>query len=252
MSKITPISGPVERVYNDTPGDNTARDEVRDNETLDTETMTRLRRAADRVATWEVVPRPQADGSIQTRVNAARQTLKQLEAKLAGESLAETPNDPQLTARRPALLELAASHRMFRSAIRDVVDKRQELARLPRLVGRGRALEIILGCADFNAETAERYGWVNRALPATEIDYFVGALAARIAGFPAAALAQNHASSHVSSGGGGHASGGSGRVSNSFSSPPTPIRIRSAEVTFSPANRRVSTKSMPFSTPILP
>ncbi|SIO70189.1 Enoyl-CoA hydratase/carnithine racemase [Burkholderia sp. GAS332] len=63
-------------------------------------------------------------------------------------------------------------------------------ARLPRLVGRGRALEIILGCADFNAETAERYGWVNRALPATEIDYFVNALATRIAGFPAAALAQ--------------------------------------------------------------
>src|ERR1700691_5670322 len=139
MSKITPISGPVERVYNDTPGDDiarddTARDEVRDNETLDTETMTRLRRAADQVATWEVVPRPQADGSIQTRVNAARQTLKQLEAKLAGESLAETPNDPQFTAPRPALLELAASHRMFRSAIRDVIDKRQELARLPRLV----------------------------------------------------------------------------------------------------------------------
>ncbi len=63
-------------------------------------------------------------------------------------------------------------------------------ARLPRLVGRGRALEIILGCADFNAETAERYGWVNRALPATEIDYFVNALAIRIAGFPAATLAQ--------------------------------------------------------------
>lgn len=62
-------------------------------------------------------------------------------------------------------------------------------ARLPRLVGRGRALEIILGCADFNAETAERYGWVNRALPATEIDYFVNALAARIAGFPTATLA---------------------------------------------------------------
>lgn len=62
-------------------------------------------------------------------------------------------------------------------------------ARLPRLVGRGRALEIILGCADFNAETAERYGWINRALPATEIDMFVNALAARIAGFPAATLA---------------------------------------------------------------
>ncbi|SAL79845.1 short chain enoyl-CoA hydratase [Caballeronia choica] len=62
-------------------------------------------------------------------------------------------------------------------------------ARLPRMVGRGRALEIILGCADFNAETAERYGWVNRAVPAAEIGYFVNALAARIAGFPAAALA---------------------------------------------------------------
>ncbi|MES2148405.1 MAG: enoyl-CoA hydratase/isomerase family protein [Pseudomonadota bacterium] len=62
-------------------------------------------------------------------------------------------------------------------------------ARLPRLVGRGRALEIILGCADFNAETAERYGWINRALPASEIDLFVNALAARIAGFPAATLA---------------------------------------------------------------
>ena len=62
-------------------------------------------------------------------------------------------------------------------------------ARLPRLVGRGRALEIVLGCADFNAETAERYGWVNRALPASEIDYFVNALATRIAGFPAATLA---------------------------------------------------------------
>jgi enoyl-CoA hydratase/carnithine racemase len=63
-------------------------------------------------------------------------------------------------------------------------------ARLPRLVGRGRALEIILGCADFNAETAERYGWINRALPAGEMDYFVNALATRIAGFPAVTLAQ--------------------------------------------------------------
>ncbi|MES2263525.1 MAG: enoyl-CoA hydratase/isomerase family protein [Pseudomonadota bacterium] len=62
-------------------------------------------------------------------------------------------------------------------------------ARLPRLVGRARALEIILGCADFNAEMAERYGWINRALPANEIDMFVGALAARMAGFPAETLA---------------------------------------------------------------
>ena len=61
--------------------------------------------------------------------------------------------------------------------------------RLPRLVGRGRALEIILGCGDFPAELAERYGYVNRALPAGEIDFFVSALARRIAGFPAGTIA---------------------------------------------------------------
>jgi enoyl-CoA hydratase/carnithine racemase len=61
--------------------------------------------------------------------------------------------------------------------------------RLPRLVGRGRALEIILGCGDFQAEIAERYGYVNRALPAGEIDFFVSYLACRIAGFPAETIA---------------------------------------------------------------
>lgn len=61
--------------------------------------------------------------------------------------------------------------------------------RLPRLVGRGRALEIILGCDDFSAEMAERYGYINRALPAGEIDDFVDALARRIASFPGATLA---------------------------------------------------------------
>ena len=61
--------------------------------------------------------------------------------------------------------------------------------RLPRLVGRGRALEIILGCGDFPADVAERYGYVNRALPGNEIDYFVNSLAIRIAGFPAETIA---------------------------------------------------------------
>jgi enoyl-CoA hydratase/carnithine racemase len=56
--------------------------------------------------------------------------------------------------------------------------------RLPALVGRGRALEIVLGCADFDAETAERYGWVNRALPRDELGPFVERLARRIASFP--------------------------------------------------------------------
>jgi enoyl-CoA hydratase/carnithine racemase len=61
--------------------------------------------------------------------------------------------------------------------------------RLPRLVGRGRALEIILGCGDFRADVAERYGYVNRALPADEIAHFVTSLALRIATFPAEAIA---------------------------------------------------------------
>ena len=61
--------------------------------------------------------------------------------------------------------------------------------RLPRLVGRGRALEVILGCADFDAELAERYGYVNRALPADEIGAFVDNLANQIASFPAETIA---------------------------------------------------------------
>lgn len=61
--------------------------------------------------------------------------------------------------------------------------------RLPRLVGRGRALEIILGCGDYGAEEAERYGYVNRALPPDEIGPFVERLARRIASYPAEAIA---------------------------------------------------------------
>ena len=56
--------------------------------------------------------------------------------------------------------------------------------RLPRLIGRSRALEVVLGCEDFDAELAERYGYINRALPADEIGAFVDRLARRIADFP--------------------------------------------------------------------
>jgi enoyl-CoA hydratase/carnithine racemase len=55
--------------------------------------------------------------------------------------------------------------------------------RLPPLVGRGRALEIVLSSNDFDGDTAERYGYVNRALPDNELDGFVDALARRIASF---------------------------------------------------------------------
>jgi enoyl-CoA hydratase/carnithine racemase len=60
--------------------------------------------------------------------------------------------------------------------------------RLPQLVGRGRALEIILGGNDFDGDTAERYGYVNRALPDAGLDDFVDALARRIASFDRRAI----------------------------------------------------------------
>ena len=66
--------------------------------------------------------------------------------------------------------------------------------RLPRLMGRSRALEVVLGCEDFDAAAAERYGWVNRALPADEIGPFVERLARRIASFPPHAVAAAKAS----------------------------------------------------------
>jgi enoyl-CoA hydratase/carnithine racemase len=55
---------------------------------------------------------------------------------------------------------------------------------LTRLMGRGRALEIMLSANDYDAELAERYGWINRALPAQELETFVSSLAHRIAQFP--------------------------------------------------------------------
>ncbi len=61
--------------------------------------------------------------------------------------------------------------------------------RLPHLVGRGRALEIVLGANDFDGDTAQRYGYVNRALPDAELDRFVDALARRIASFDRRAIA---------------------------------------------------------------
>ncbi len=66
--------------------------------------------------------------------------------------------------------------------------------RLPRLMGRSRALEVVLGCDDFPADLAERYGYINRALPPDEIGPFVEELAYRIASFPAESIALAKAS----------------------------------------------------------
>jgi enoyl-CoA hydratase/carnithine racemase len=56
---------------------------------------------------------------------------------------------------------------------------------LTRLMGRARALEVMLSAEDYDAELAERYGWINRALPADALGDFVSSLAQRIARFPA-------------------------------------------------------------------
>jgi enoyl-CoA hydratase/carnithine racemase len=56
-------------------------------------------------------------------------------------------------------------------------------------MGRARALEVLLSADDYDADLAERYNWINRALPAEALSNFVQSLAHRIAGFPAAGLA---------------------------------------------------------------
>ncbi|HVJ33212.1 MAG TPA: enoyl-CoA hydratase/isomerase family protein [Terriglobia bacterium] len=63
------------------------------------------------------------------------------------------------------------------------------MARLPRLIGRNRALEVLLSSEDIGADQAEAYGYVNRALPDADIDAYVDALATRIAGFDKWAIA---------------------------------------------------------------
>jgi enoyl-CoA hydratase/carnithine racemase len=62
------------------------------------------------------------------------------------------------------------------------------LQRLPLLLGRSRALEIVLGANDFDADTAERYGWINRAIPDAELDGFVAGFVGRVLSFDRQAL----------------------------------------------------------------
>ncbi len=64
------------------------------------------------------------------------------------------------------------------------------MARLPRLMGRGRALEVLLGADDIPGDLAELYGYVNRSFPDAELDAFVDALATRIASFDKRAISE--------------------------------------------------------------
>ena len=73
------------------------------------------------------------------------------------------------------------------------------IARLPRLIGRGRALEVLLGADDIRGDLAELYGYVNRSLPDAELDGFVDALAMRIASFDKEAIAETKRLADVAS-----------------------------------------------------
>ena len=73
------------------------------------------------------------------------------------------------------------------------------MARLPRLIGRGRALEVLLGADDIPGDLAERYGYVNRAFPDGELDAFVDALATRIASFDKRAISETKRFADVAS-----------------------------------------------------
>jgi enoyl-CoA hydratase/carnithine racemase len=73
------------------------------------------------------------------------------------------------------------------------------MARLPRLMGRGRALEVLLGADDIPGDLAERYGYVNRSLPDAELDEFVDALATRIASFDKRAISETKRFADVAS-----------------------------------------------------
>ena len=64
------------------------------------------------------------------------------------------------------------------------------MARLPRLMGRGRALEVLLGADDIPGDLAERYGYVNRSFPDSDLDAFVESLATRIASFDKRAISE--------------------------------------------------------------
>jgi enoyl-CoA hydratase/carnithine racemase len=73
------------------------------------------------------------------------------------------------------------------------------MARLPRLMGRGRALEVLLGADDIPGDVAELYGYVNRALPDAELDAFVENMARRIATFDKHAIAETKRLANVAS-----------------------------------------------------
>jgi len=80
-----------------------------------------------------------------------------------------------------------------------VVPGGDPMARLPRLIGRGRALEVLLGADDITGDLAELYGYVNRSLPDSELDSFVESLACRISSFDKRAISETKRFADVAS-----------------------------------------------------
>src|SRR5262249_12076393 len=72
-------------------------------------------------------------------------------------------------------------------------------ARLPRLIGRGRSLEVLLGADDISGDLAERYGYVNRSFPDADLDAFVESMAIRIASFDKQAISETKRFADVAS-----------------------------------------------------
>ena len=118
-------------------------------DTVDAETLARLRRAADAAATWEVIPHPPLRSSFAKRIHKTTRALRRLEFYLVQLPLPPHSSDPELTARRSALLELAANYRLFRAAIAAVSDRLCSIARLPRLQLSPREDEPRIACVAF-------------------------------------------------------------------------------------------------------
>ena len=107
-------------------------------------------------------------------------TIAQIEGRVrAGGSEFVLACDMRFAARESAIFG------QFEPAL-GVIPGAGAIQHLTRLMGRARALEVMLSAQDYDAELAERYGWVNRALPPAELADFVRSLAHRIARFPAA------------------------------------------------------------------
>jgi len=100
---------------------------------------------------------------------------------------------------RHALRQPRKGHPVALRGRRGVVPGGGPMARLPRLMGRGRALEVLLGADDIPGDLAERYGYVNRSFPDAELDAFVESLATRIASFDKQALSETKRFADVAS-----------------------------------------------------